>query len=137
KYPIVKAIRHTSTPHLDLLTGSLELANADVALVSLRGREAAVARMLERVKEHYDLVVLDCPPGFSLLGINTLVAADGIIIPVCPESVIADSLEPLLAAIQRVRSRMGSRSRLLGIVLSLVDLQRKPTRDLVARLRTE
>jgi chromosome partitioning protein len=137
KYPIVKAIRHTSTPHLDLLTGSLELANADVALCSMRGREAAVSRMLERAREHYDVILLDCPPGFSLLGINTLVAADGIIIPVAPESVAAESLNPLLAAIQRVRTRMGSRTRLLGIVLSSVDLQRKPTREIIERLRAE
>jgi chromosome partitioning protein len=137
KYPILKAIRHTSTPHLDLLTGSLELANADVALCSMRGREAAVARMLERVKEHYDVILMDCPPGFSLLGVNTLVAADGILIPVAPESVAADSLAPLLAAIQRVRSRMSSKSPLLGIVLSAVDFQRRPAREIVERLRAE
>jgi len=137
KYPIVKAIRHTSTPHLDLLTGSLELANADIALCPVRGREAAVARMLERARDHYELIILDCPPGVSLLGINTLVAADGVLIPVTPEALVADSLDPLLAAIHRVRTRMASRNRLLGIVLASVDLQRKPTREFIERLRAE
>src|SRR3954470_8526100 len=48
KYPIQKAVRHTSTPHLDLLPGSMELANADVALCGMRGRELALRRAFER-----------------------------------------------------------------------------------------
>jgi chromosome partitioning protein len=53
KYPILKAIRHTPAAHVDLLTGSLELANADLALAAVRGREVALKRMLERVISHY------------------------------------------------------------------------------------
>src|SRR5262249_38622058 len=65
KYPILKAVRHTSTPNLDLLPGSIELANADLALGAQRGRESALRRMIERVAHHYDVIVLDCPPGVS------------------------------------------------------------------------
>jgi chromosome partitioning protein len=136
KYPILKAIRHTTTPQLDLLTGSLELANADVALCSIRGRETTLSRLLDRVRPLYEIIVLDCPPGFSLLSINALVAADGILVPVCPEPVAAEALESLLAAIQRVRTRMLSKNRLLGIVLCGADPQRKLGRDLAERIRS-
>jgi chromosome partitioning protein len=77
KYPILKAVRHTETPNLDVLTGSIELANADIALCGVRGREAMLRRMLDRVTAHYDLIILDCPPSLSLLNINAIVAADG------------------------------------------------------------
>jgi chromosome partitioning protein len=137
KYPILKAVRHTSTSHLDLLPGSIELANADIALCGVRGRETAVRRMLERVSPNYDLVLLDCPPSLSLLGINAIVAADGIVVPVSPESLAVDALDTLLAAIERVRSRMSSDAALLGIVLSLVEPQRKHTREIAERLRAE
>ena len=137
KYPILKAIRHTPVAHLDLLTGSLELANADVALAAVRGREIALRRALERVLAHYELIVLDCPPGLSLLGINAIVAADGVIVPVTAEPMAADALDGLLASLERVRARMQARTRLLGIVLMKIDPRRPLNRETVDRLRAE
>jgi chromosome partitioning protein len=137
KYPILKAIRHTQTPQLDLVTGSLELANADVALAAVRGREAALSRMLERVAGHYDEIMLDCPPGLSLLGVNAIVAADGVIVPVTAEPLAADALDAMLASIDRVRQRMHARSRVLGVLLTQVDSRRGHNRDTVDRIRAE
>jgi chromosome partitioning protein len=135
KYPILKAIRHTATPHLDLLPGSLDLANADVTLCSMRGRETALARMLERAKPHYDLILLDCAPGMSLLAVNTIVASDALIVPVCPEPLAAEGLETLMLAIQRVRARLLARGSIIGVVLTSVDSSRRTTRESIERLR--
>jgi chromosome partitioning protein len=135
KYPILKAIRHTATPHLDLLPGSLDLANADVTLCSMRGREAALGRMLERAKPHYDLILLDCAPGMSLLAVNTVLASDALIVPVCPEPLAAEGLETMMLAIQRVRVRLPARSRIIGVVLTGVDSSRRTTRESIERLR--
>jgi chromosome partitioning protein len=135
KYPILKAIRHTETPNLDLLTGSIELANADVTLCGVRGRESMLRRTLDRVASHYDLIILDCPPSLSLLSINAIVAADGLIIPVVPDPMIAEALETLLAAIERVRTRMTSRGKVVGILLNAIDPQRKHTREIAEQLR--
>jgi chromosome partitioning protein len=137
KYPILKAVRHTSVPHVDLLTGSLELANADVAFADVRGREAALARMLDRVAAHYEVVILDCPPSLSLLCINALVAADGLVVPVTPEPLAIDALDGLMASIDRARVRMGVAAPLLGIVLTGVDPRRRPHREMIDRLRAE
>jgi chromosome partitioning protein len=135
KYPILKAIRHTATPHLDLLPGSLDLANADVTLCSMRGREVAVARMLERAKPHYDLILLDCAPGLSLLAVNAILASDALIVPVCPEPLAAEGLDTLMLAIQRVRARLLAKSRIIGVALTAVDPSRKTTRASIERLR--
>lgn len=137
KYPILKALRHTHTPNLDLLTGSIELANADVTLCGIRGRETMLRRTLDRVASHYDLIILDCPPSLSLLSVNAIVAADGLIIPVVPDPVVAEALDTLLVTIERVRARMTSRGRIAGIVLSAVDPQRKHGREIAERLRAE
>jgi chromosome partitioning protein len=136
KYPIHKAVRQTGTPNLDLLPGSIELANADVTLCGVRGRELALRRMLERITG-YDLIVLDCPPGFSLLTINALVASDAIIIPVVPEPLALDGLETLLGAVERVRARMRSHARTLGLVISNLDPQRRHSREIAERVRSE
>lgn len=137
KYPIQKAIRHTATDNLDLLPGSLELANADVALSHVRGRELMVRRLLERAVADYEIIILDCPPGFSLLTVNALVAADGLVIPVTPEPLSVDALETLLGSIERVRARMRSAVRILGLVLTQWDPQRKQGREVAERLRSE
>lgn len=137
KYPILKAIRHTTTPGLDLLTGSLELANADVALSSVRGRERAVRRMLEHVAGDYDLMVLDCPPGFSLLSVNALVAADALLVPVVPDPLGVEALTTLLTSVDVVRSRMGAAPRLAGILLSMMDVKRSHTVPFSERVRAE
>jgi chromosome partitioning protein len=135
KYPILKAVRQTVTPHLDLLPGSIELANADVALCALRGRELVLRRMLDKVAGHYEVILLDCPPSMSLLNVNAIVAADGLIVPVAPEPLAADALETLLASIDRVAMRMAPRRRVTGILLTLVDAHRGPTREMTDRIR--
>jgi chromosome partitioning protein len=135
KYPILKAIRHSTTPHLDVLPGSIDLANADVMLCSMRGRELAVARMLEKARPYYDVVMLDCPPGMSLLAINAVLASDALLIPVCPEPLGLEALDTLLQALQRIRLRMLAKSLVLGVVLTGVDPRRKPTREAIERLR--
>jgi len=124
-------------PHLDLLTGSLELANADIALATVRGREAALQRMLERITDHYELVIVDGPPGFSLLTIAAIVAADGLVVPVTAEPMAVDALDPFLASTDRVRVRMQVRAPLLGLVLTQVDPRRSVSREASERLRAE
>ena len=136
KYPILKAVRHTATANLDLLPGSIELANADVALCAVRGREFVLRRLLEKVAAHYDVILLDCPPNLSLLAINAIVAADALIVPVTPEALAVDALETLLAAVERVTLRMAPKPRPLAILLTLVDGHRPPTREMIERVRT-
>jgi chromosome partitioning protein len=136
KYPIRKAIRHTDTANLDLLTGSIELASADVALGGVRGREVVLRRLIESVDE-YEVVVIDGPPGFSLLAVNAIFAADGLLVPVAPEPLAVGALELLLDSIERVRARMGAAARVLGFVINGLDAQRKHSRELAERLRAE
>lgn len=119
-YPIEQAIRKTAVPNLDLITGSVELANADLVLSETPGRELSLKRLLRRLKPRYDIILLDCPPNLSLVGINALVAADGLIVPVTPQFLAAEGLVGLLQAIDRVRTRLRSTSGLLGIVLTMV-----------------
>lgn len=137
KYPISKAVRHSGTPHLGVLPGSIELVNADVTLSNLRGRETALRRMLEPLDGHYDIVVLDCPPGFSLLGINAVMAADALIVPVAPEPLVVAGLSPFFESIDLVRRRTGARARMLGIVLTMLEPRRAHSAELSERVRAE
>ena len=61
EFPVQQAIRPTSVPHLDLITGSIELANADLVLCDVKGRELTLKRLLREPRSRYDLIILDCP----------------------------------------------------------------------------
>src|SRR5262245_51381138 len=134
--PLAQAIRRTRTPHLDLVTGSIELASADLALCEVPGRELVLRQVLESGMADYDLVLLDCPPALSLIGVNALMASDGFIVPVVPRFLAAQGLVGFLASADVVRTRLGCRSRLLGVVLTMVDRQAR-TFEIREQLRAQ
>jgi chromosome partitioning protein len=119
-FPVEQAIRPTSVPNLDLITGSIELANTDLVLCEVKGRELTLKHLLKKLRSVYDVIILDCPPSLSLVGINALVAADALIIPVVPQFLAVEGLVSLLASMDKVRLRLGTRHRILGILLTMV-----------------
>lgn len=137
KYPIDKAVRRTSTPQLDLVTGSIELANVDVALCHRRSRETALRRTLQQLDRRYDLIILDAAPGMSLFTVNVIVAADAIIVPVPPEPLCVEALPTLAASLERIRRQLGSAGRLLGVLLTMIQPRRMQARELADRIRAE
>lgn len=120
-YPVAKAIRATRSERLDLLTGSVQLASADLALCDVRGREYTLSRTLEGVRARYDLVIVDCPPSMSLLGINAIMAADALIVPVTTQHLAIEGLVSLLATVDNVRTRLRAPARMLGVLLTMVN----------------
>jgi chromosome partitioning protein len=133
-YPVSRAIRGTSVAHLDLLTGSIELASADIALCNVPGREEVLKRLLEPLRETYDIILLDCPPNLSLVCVNALVAADAYIVPLTAQHLAVEGVASLLGTVDKVRTRLGSRPRLLGLVLTMVN--GRAGTELRDRLRT-
>ena len=135
EFPVNKAIRSTTVPHLDLITGSVELANADLVLAAIRGRELTLKTLLQRLR--YEVIILDCPPNLSLVGVNALVAADALIVPVTPQHLAVEGLVSLLSSVERVRVRLGTRGRLLGILLTMVEPVRTASAELREKLRAQ
>jgi chromosome partitioning protein len=121
EFPAPQAIRSTRVPHLDLITGSVELANADLVLADIPGREMALKLVLQRLRPRYDIIILDCPPNLSLVGVNALMAADALIVPVTPQHLAVEGLVSLLASVETVRLRLSSKNHLLGILLTMVE----------------
>jgi chromosome partitioning protein len=136
-FPIEQAIRTTSTPGLDILPGSIELANVDLALSDVKGRETTLKHALAPVRHRYTAVVLDCPPNFSLVGVNALVAADAILIPVTAHPLAVEGLGALIASIETVRRRFGTPARLLGILITMSDGISGNTGVIADRLRAD
>ena len=133
--PVQHAIRGTTVGNLDLITGSVELANADLTLANVSGRELTLKLALQRIRQQYDLILLDCAPNLSLLCVNALVASDAVIVPVTPQPLAVEGLVGLLASLETVRVRLNTRNHLLGILLSMVDPAARKAPILMRQLR--
>lgn len=136
-FPVAQAVRPTNTPNLDLITGSIELANTDLVLCDVKGRELTLKHIVGQLDSRYDNVILDCPPNLSLVGINALMAADALIIPVPPQFLAVEGLNSLMASLEKVRMRLAMKTRTLGIVLTMVDHAAKGSMEIRDRVRAQ
>ncbi len=118
---VASVIRPTSLPGLDLVPGDMRLANADLVLSGEQGREKRLAAILAPLRTRYDWIILDAPPSLSLLSLNALTAAAGVIVPVAPEYLALEGLVNVLEAMEQIRASIGLSAEMLGILLTRVD----------------
>jgi len=116
-----EAIQPTTLDHLDLLPSNQQLIGAEVELVAQVGREFRLKRALEHIKNDYTYVVVDCPPSLGLLTLNTLTAADSILIPVQCEYYALEGLSQLLNTVKLVQSTLNPDLEIEGVLLTMFD----------------
>lgn len=112
---------HENFPNLSILPSSMDLAGAEIELMDQEQREFALQRALNCLNSDYDYVIIDCPPSLGLLTLNSLVAADWVIIPVQAEYFALEGLSRMIVTIQRVAKRQNPNLRLLGILPTMYD----------------
>ncbi|MDK2817335.1 MAG: chromosome partitioning protein [Moorella sp. (in: firmicutes)] len=119
--PIAGIIISTGVPHLDLVPATIELAGAEVELVTAIAREQKLKKALQDVKDKYDYIIIDCPPSLGLLTINALTAAEGVLIPIQCEYYALEGLGQLMNTIQLVTRHLNPRLKVEGVVLTMFD----------------
>ncbi len=111
----------TGVEGLDLVPATPTLAGAEVELAALEGRERRLARALAALRRRYAFVLLDCPPSLSIMSVNALVAADGVIVPVQCEYLSLEGIGLLMRTLELVRKRLNPRLQLTGFVMTMYD----------------
>ncbi len=117
--PAEKAI--ISTKYGDVLPASADLAGATVELIGTEHRERQLDMALKDIRQHYDLIFIDCPPSLELLTLNGLCAADGILVPVQCEYYALEGLSDLMATLRMVKKKMNPRLDIFGVALTMFD----------------
>lgn len=134
--PITEAIQETNTPNLHLLPAHIDLVGAEVEMINLEQRERMMGRVLDQVKDQYDYIIIDCSPSLGLITINSLTAADSVIIPVQCEYFALEGLGKLLNTIKIVQSRLNPELEIEGILLTMYDVRLRLSNQVVEEVKT-
>ncbi len=122
---------------LHLAPASLELAGAELELVSVYGREQLIKRMLQPLRDQYDYILLDCPPAIGMLTVNALVASEYVLLPLQAEFLPFRGLQSFMTHFQRLQRTLNPDLIILGLVLSRFDPRIVVHRDIRARLQED
>jgi len=134
--PVESAIVPTSVKYLDAVPSTIDLAGAEIELVSQFSREARLKKALAPVGEgRYDFIFLDCPPSLGLLTINALTAAEELIVPIQCEYYALEGLGQLLRNVNLVQQNINPELRLTGIVMTMFDPRTKLSEQVVEEVR--
>lgn len=114
-------IIETEYENLYLIPSSGELAGAEIELVEIENREMVLKKSVEEIRDDYDYIFIDCPPSLGILTINSLTAADSVLIPIQCEYYALEGVSQLLNTIQLVRGSLNPNLEIQGVVLSMFD----------------
>lgn len=129
------AVKKTETEGLDIITSSGDLAGAELELAQVMiGRERVLDEKIEAVKEGYDFVFIDCPPSLGLLTVNSLAAADGVVVPIQCEYFALEGLSQMMNTIKLVKKFLRPAIEVEGVVITLYDGRAKLSKGVVGEI---
>ena len=134
KTDVREAIRATEFPNMDLLPANIDLSAAEVQLVNEVAREQVLSSALKKVKDDYDVVLIDCQPSLGLLTVNALTAADGVIIPLICEFFALRAVALLVDSIEKVQDRLNPDLRIDGVLATMFDSRTLHSKEVLARI---
>lgn len=129
------AIEPTSVRNLFVVPATIDLAGAEIELVSQFSRETRLKSAIGQVDGGFDVVMIDCPPSLGLLTVNALTAADEVIIPIQCEYYALEGLSQLLKNVDLVAGNLNPKLKVGGVVLTMYDARTKLSRDVAKQIR--
>ncbi|MBS4057691.1 MAG: AAA family ATPase [Bacteroidetes bacterium] len=129
-------ILETQTPFLHLLPAHIDLVGAEIEMINLPGREKMMRKAVDKVRDLYDFIIIDCSPSLGLITVNALTAANSVIIPVQCEYFALEGLGKLLNTIKIVQSRLNPELDIEGILLTMFDARLRLSKQVVEEVKT-
>ncbi|WP_026464785.1 ParA family protein [Adhaeribacter aquaticus] len=120
---------------LDLIPSHIDLVGAEVEMINLPNREVKMKESLDPIKDRYDFIIIDCSPSLGLITVNSLVAADSVIIPVQCEYFALEGLGKLLNTIKIIQSRLNQELEIEGILLTMYDVRLRLSNQVVEEVQ--
>ncbi len=129
------AVEPTSVRDLFVIPATIDLAGAEIELVSLFSRETRLKSAIADLSQKFDVILIDCPPSLGLLTVNALTAADQVIIPIQCEYYALEGLSQLVRNVQLVTSNLNPALKVGGVILTMYDGRTKLSKDVAKQVR--
>ena len=130
-----EAIQDTIIKHLKVCPANMNLAGAEVELVSMMSREQRLKEKLEPVKDRFDYILIDCPPSLGLITLNSFTASDSVLIPVQCEYFALEGLGQLLNTINLVKKHLNKNIAIEGALLTMYDIRTNLSNQVVKEVK--
>ena len=115
------AIYTTDIDGLDIVPSHIDLVGAEIEMLNLKNREKVIKKLLDPIREEYDYILIDCSPSLGLITVNSLTAADSVIIPVQCEYFALEGISKLLNTIKIIKSKLNPKLEIEGFLLTMYD----------------
>ena len=132
---ITDTLIQTEMERLHMIPSHINLVGAEIELLNFEDRESVLKRILEPIRDNYDYIIRDCSPSLGIITINSLTAADSVMIPVQPEFFALEGLGKLLQTIRLVQSESNPQLQIEGFVVTMFDGRTRVHSQVLAELR--
>jgi chromosome partitioning protein len=133
--PLEGILMETELEHLKLIPANIKLVGAEIELVNREGREFALRKAMEAIRSQFDFIFVDCPPSLGLITLNSLTAADTVIIPIQCEYYALEGLTQLLNTIRLVQKHLNPKLGIEGVLLTMYDPRLNLSKQVVEDVR--
>ncbi|MEC8148496.1 MAG: ParA family protein [Pseudomonadota bacterium] len=133
--PIEEAILFLAETQYDLLPSNSDLTGAEVGLLNIVGRESQLSRAVEKIRNDYSYIIIDCPPSLNMLTVNALVAADSVVIPTQCEYYALEGLSALLETIAKIRKVLNPKLNIEGLLRTMFDSRNNLANEVSKQLK--
>ena len=123
EYPIAGSEVDTCVDNLKLVGSRIDLAGAELELINKPDREKVLKKQLDKIKNDYDYILIDCSPSLDLIPVNALTAADSVLIPVKVDAMSVEGISSILEYIQSIKSYYNPRLAVEGILITMLDIR--------------
>ena len=132
---IKNTLQRTRLDNLQVCPSNINLAGAEIELVSVISRENRLKFALSKVKDEYDYVILDCPPSLGLITLNALTASDTVLVPIHCEYYALEGLGQLMSTVDLVQKHLNDKLEVEGVVLTMFDARTNLSTQVVEEVR--
>ena len=130
-----EALIHTEFEYLDLIPSNVNLAGAEIELLNIENREYVLHNEIEKIKDNYDFIIIDCPPSLNMLTVNAMTTASTVLVPIQCEYYALEGLSQLIHTINLIQDRLNKNLEIDGIVFTMYDSRTNLSTEVVENVK--